>query len=214
MKIRDRKSRALLEVSVTVHPEAIREMLIGRDGFLWRFARFAGFLALLYFSLGFELTSGKYFAELGFHPTVLLLAYLASRSSLVRSLCAAIICGAILDAGSAAPLGFNALLLTASTGVASLFHNVKREPGEGRFWITDALSGGCANALYVIILAAIRRSAMDEPRMMLVGISLAFLSYMPCLAFLLDFVRNGFRSSFARNRRISSGQVEMNSESC
>lgn len=185
-KVSDRNSHALIEVNVTVHPTAIREMLTARDGAFRGFLRLVVFLALLYLSIGYEVTCGKYFPELGLHPTVLLLTYMAMNCSIGWTMVLAIICGALLDAGFAAQLGMHALLLAVATGAVAVLFDDDGSERSSYSWKACALCGACANGIFTFGGMLFRGNFIEFPEQVLLSTALAATAYMPVAAFLLN----------------------------
>ena len=186
-RISDSQKNALVELSLTIHPEAIREMLSSRNGWWLGMLRLAGFLALLYCALGMELALPRLFPELGLHPVVLLLAYLVMRNALIWPLILALLCGILLDAGFTVPMGFHPLLLTgALTGLVLLAKPLcltNTAP-----WREAALSGAVVTLIFSLGIWAFSGFADRQSALISMGIGtlLAGLAYMPVLVFLLD----------------------------
>lgn len=185
-KVSDKKSRALIEVDVTWHPGAIRDMLTAQDGFVRSGARLICFLVLMYLSVGYEITSGKYFPELGFHPAVLLLAHLAMTTSVGWTMAAAFVCGMLLSAGFAAPLWSYALLLTIVCGCVSSLSGKAEAAEKENTWGRCALCGACANGIFTVVNTLIAGNLRDFPEQVLLSTALAAVSYMPAISFLLN----------------------------
>ncbi len=191
-KLSDPHARSLVEVSITFHGQALSDALTSRSGCLWGLLRAAGFLALLYFALGWELTSPRYFPELAFHPAVLLLAYLALRGSLAVSLALAFLAGILLDAGGACHLGIHPLPMVLATGAVLLLRNAPHFP-QDRSWYAAALAGAAAHFLYsaTVLLVPWNTSPRDVLYQLGIGTLLAAFAYTPALAFLLDLAGAG-----------------------
>ncbi|MCQ2404257.1 MAG: hypothetical protein MJ202_11115 [Lentisphaeria bacterium] len=186
-RISDSQKNALVEVSLTIHPEAIREMLSSRNGWWLGVLRLAGFQALLYCALGMELALPRLFPELGLHPVVLLLAYLVMRKALIWPLLLSLFCGILLDAGFAVPLGFHPLLLSgALTGLVLLAKPLRLINASP--WREAALSGAVVTLIFSLGNWAFCGFADMQGALTTMGIGtlLAGLAYMPALVFLLD----------------------------
>ncbi len=186
MKLADSQNHALVEVSVTLHPDAIRESLLGRSGCLWGFLRMAGFLVLLYFSLGWELVAGRFFPELFFHPLVLLLAYLALRCPMGIPMVLALLAGILWDCGAAVPLGVHPLALILSTGGVALLACGAFFPNPPRGWYAAALAGGTAHLLYALAELTLCGGWHQAPGILGMGTLLAAFGYLPALSWILD----------------------------
>ncbi|MGN0866441.1 MAG: hypothetical protein ACI4SG_02025 [Oligosphaeraceae bacterium] len=186
MKLADSQNHALLEVSVTLHPEAIRQSLTGRAGCLWGFLRMAGFLVLLYFFLGWELVAGRFFPELHLHPLPLLLAYLALRAPMGLPMILAWLAGVLLDCGMALPPGVHALALTLSTGGVAVLAISPLFPVNPRGWYAAALAGGAAHLLYALVEIALCGTWSRAPGALGMGTLLAAFGYSPTLSWILD----------------------------
>lgn len=195
-KLSDPKARSLVEVSITFHGQALSDALTSRSGCLWGLLRTVGFLALLYFALGWELTSQRYFPELAFHPAVLLLAYLALRGGLVLSMALALLTGILLDAGGACHLGIHPLPMVLAIGAVALLRNTPRFPQE-HSWYAAALAGATAHFLYsaTVLLVPWNATPRDILYQLGVGTLLAAFAYTPVLAFLLDLAGDGGKAS-------------------
>lgn len=207
-KVSDKKSRALIEVDVTIHPSAIREMLTARDGAFMRLMRMIGFVALAYLVIGFEVTSGKCFSEIGFHPAALILAYAAMGGSVGITMLMSILCGILLDAGFAAPLGMHALLLALSTGAVAALCGTDGEEQAARPWTAYALCGACANGIFTFGSMLFRGNFHEFPEQVLLSTALAAIAYMPVTAFLLDlFTRRKAAEDKPSKRQLNASEV-------
>lgn len=197
-KLSDPKARSLVEVSITLHGQAFSDALTSRSGCLWGLFRAAGFLALLYFALGWELTSPRYFPELAFHPAVLLVAYLALRGSLAVSLVLALLSGILLDAGAACHLGIHPLPMVLATGAVAILRNSPHFP-QDHSWHAAALAGAAAHFLYsaTVLLVPWNATPREVLCQLVVGTLLAAFAYTPALAFLLDLAGAGGKTSAA-----------------
>lgn len=193
-KISDPNARSLIEVEVTLHPGAIRDALTARTGCLWGMVWLAGYLALLYLSLGYELASHRFFPELGFHPVPLMLAYLALRGGMAVPMALSLVCGLLLDSGWRMPLGVNALILVLSTSaVALVSHEIKGFPWR-KGWLASALAGGLGNLIFTLCREFVIWENLSRI-LLTVGVStlLAAVAYMPAISATFDFVKGGRR---------------------
>jgi hypothetical protein len=186
-KVSDPNARSLVEISITFHGQALSDALTSRSGCLWGLLRAAGFLALLYFALGWELTSHRYFPELALHPAILLLAYLALRGSLGVSLTLALLTGFLLDAGAACHPGIHTLPVVLATAAVILLRNTPHFPKE-HSWYAAALAGATAHFLYAAVVLLVTWNATPQEILyqLAIGTLLAAFAYTPTLAFLLD----------------------------
>lgn len=181
----DSQDRAFFEIEATIHPEVIRNALTSRSGCLWAMLRCVGFLALLYLALGYELAATRYFPEPGFHPVVLLLALSALHAKIGWPLGLAILCGVLLDAGEALPIGGYACILVTATGAAAIparlpeFHRLNR-------WCKAAVAGVLANLVFTLgqLLFLPGYRLADFPYAVCLSTLLAGVAYMPVLQLL------------------------------
>ncbi len=186
-KVSDPNAHSLVEISITFHGQALSDALTSRSGCLWGLLRTAGFLALLYFALGWELTSHRFFPELALHPAILLLAYLALRGSLGISLTLALLTGILLDAGAACHPGIHTLPTVLATAAVILLRNATHFPKE-HSWYAAALAGATAHFLYAatLLLTAWNATPQEILHQLVNGTLLAAFAFTPTLAFLLD----------------------------
>ncbi len=186
MKLTDSQNHALLEVSVTLHPQAIRQSLTGRSGCLWGGLRKVGFLLLLYFFLGWELVAGRFFPELHLHPLPLCLAYLALRAPMGLPMLLAWGAGILWDGSVALPLGVHSLTLCLSTGTVAVLASHPLFPQNPRGWHAAALAGGTAHLLFALAEIALCGTWKQAPGALGMGTLLAAFGYLPALSWILD----------------------------
>ena len=186
MKFSDSQDHSLLEVSVTFHPEAIRQALFGRQGCLLRLLRMTCFLGMLYLAMGWEMCSPRFFPELAFHPLPLLLAFLSLRCPMGLPMTLALVAGILLDGGTASPLGVHPLALLLSTGAVAILEKSPLFPQNPRGWHAAALAGGGAHFFYAAACLCLAGNGKDALWQLGAGTPLAALGYMPALACFLD----------------------------
>ncbi len=89
-KITDPNAHALIEVEITLHPEALRQAITGRRGWIAGWLHALIILSALYFAIAFEVTLPRCWLELRFHPLPLVAAYIAWRYGITRGCIAAL----------------------------------------------------------------------------------------------------------------------------
>lgn len=186
------QDRSLLEVEITLHPEALKHLLFDRHGGLWLILRV--FLAALavYTALGFQTALPQFFPELWLQPLVIILAYLACRSPLPVALTAALAAGIALDAELVMPLGAETTVLVITTAAAALLYErlggMKQNGGA-----TAIIIGGMTTALYTLAhILFLGGGAPFSPRAALlpaalgIGVLLNAFALAPLIFFCLD----------------------------
>ena len=89
-KITDPNAHSLIEVEITLHPEALRQALIGRRGWAAGWLHAIIIIVALYFAIAFEITLPRYWLALHLHPLPLVTAYIACRYGSTRGGLAAV----------------------------------------------------------------------------------------------------------------------------
>jgi cell shape-determining protein MreD len=129
--VRDSRQSALLELDIRFRSDAFRDIFFSRRGIAVSLLRLALFLGVIYFSAVFQVALPRYFPELWFNFAGAAVAYLALRRSAFASMCAAFICGLILDAGSGVAAGPTSLLLTCAVASVGAVERLKTLPYPG-----------------------------------------------------------------------------------
>ncbi len=119
-RISDPNARALVEVDVTLHPEALKAALTDRHGCLGTLLRSAAVTAMTYLALGFQLAIHQFYPELWLQPLTVMLTYLACRAPTPCALAAAFVAGIMLDGYYALPLGANTTAMVVAIGAVTL----------------------------------------------------------------------------------------------
>ena len=196
LNLSDKNSHSLLEIEVTVHPEALRRLFSLRSGGIGPLVRHALLVLLAYLALGFQLALPRFLPELQANPLVLTVAFIALRSGgALLTASAALLAGLLLDVGLEMPLGGNAALLVA---VAAAVHLCTRDGGLWPLhhgWLSAALAGLLANALYTVGTLLFLTGGLPVgarlallPDWVLLGTVLTAVAYAPLLFATLDWL--------------------------
>lgn len=191
-KITNREKHSLIEVEVTLHPEAIHEALVGRDGCLWKMMRLALLVVVSLLALGTELAMPRYYPEVPLRPLTLLIAYVACHSPMAGGLLVAWCGGFLLDAGNGMLPGCHVLQMVLMAVVANAMGRLPAWEKMGG-WAKAALVGGCGYFLAVAYEALLMFFSPEWSilgrflwRELLLGTALAAVSAGPALFFCMD----------------------------
>ncbi|MBO4619603.1 MAG: rod shape-determining protein MreD [Victivallales bacterium] len=193
--ITNREKQSLVEVEVTLHPEAIREAFLGRDGLLWRALRLAVLAVVFLLVLGTELAMPRFFPEVPVHPLLLMVAYLALHASFGVALAIACCAGFLLDVGCGMLPGAHLLPFVL---VAGLLQTLREFPlwDDLGGWGRAVAAGTVANFLMAIYEALFLSIGVSWEtwwqtilREGLLGTFLAAIAAAPVLFFCLDCLR-------------------------
>lgn len=193
--ITNREKRSLLEVEVTLHPEAIREACLGRDGCLLQTARLVLLALVFLLALGAELAMPRYFPEVPIRPLLMVVAYLSIHFSLGLALTMACCAGFLLDAGCGLLPGAHLPPFVLVVGVLQTLQNLPQWEDLGG-WGRAAMSGALANCLLAIYEALFLSIGVPWEvwwqttlREGLLGTFLSAVATAPVLFFCLDCLR-------------------------
>ena len=107
----DHERRELIGLELTIHPAAIRELLLSHDGILWRVARGVLALAVVWLFVGVQLAWPGFYPELPCYPALLFLLFWTSRFSWGSGMALLLAAGFLLDGALLTPYGTHALLM-------------------------------------------------------------------------------------------------------
>ena len=194
-ELTNRAKQSLIEVEVTLHPEALREAFLGRDGLLWRALRVAVLAVAFLLALGTELALPRFFPELPFRPLLLVVAYLSLHVSLGVSLAIACCAGLLLDVGCGMLPGAHLLPFVFIVGVLQTLRSLPMwDALDG--WGRAVAAGALANFLMAIYEALFLSIGVPwetwwQTTLLegLLGTVLTALAAAPALFFCLDCLR-------------------------
>ena len=193
--ITNREKQSLLEVEVTLHPEAIREAFLGRDGLLWRALRLASLAVVFLLALGTELALPRFFPEVPIHPLLLMVAYLAIHASFGVALAIACCAGFLLDVGCGMLPGAHLLPFVLVAGLLQTLRDLPIWDDLGG-WGRAVAAGTVANFLMAIYEAIFQSVGVSWEvwwqttlREGLLGTVLTALAAAPAFFFCLDCLR-------------------------
>ena len=191
----NREKRSLVEVEITLHPEAIRKACLGRDGLLWQVVRMAFLVLVFQLALGAELAMPRYFPEVPIHPLLLVIAYLSIHVSFGVALTAAWCAGFLLDAGCGLFPGVHLIPFLLIVGLLQTLRSLPQWEELGG-WGRAAVTGASANFLlvvYEVLFLSIGVSWeiwwQTTLREGLLGTFLAAVAAAPVFFFCLDCLR-------------------------
>lgn len=150
VKISDPDAHALLEVEVTLHPEAIRQALFSRHGLMDRLLRGGIAVIALYLAAVLEMSLPQYWLELRMRPLPMAVAYVAVRFGMIRGGIAAMAGGIALSAWCGGSLPLNCLAMVAGACTPPLLFP-ELPPLARKGWTGAAFCGGTATLAAALI---------------------------------------------------------------
>lgn len=205
---------ALFEVTFSVHPQALRALLRGGDGSLWRRVGAVLLTSLWVVSacLG-QVSLGVYGGDgvgLPLYPLPLVVAYVSWRRPAWAGAAAALLGGLLYDALTFSRLGVHSLLLCAVALSALWLREVLEELFPASPWRGAAL-GGVSALVYVVLkllrysIGSVRGDVLSlVPVHMLLGVAVSALVLSP-----LQYGLYGVVERLLRVRRRPSGDGDV-----
>ena len=177
---------ALFEVTLSVHPRALRAFLRGGDGRVWRCVGTVLLTSLWVVSACLcQVSLGVCGEGLPLYPLPLAVAYVSWRRPAWAGVAAALLCGLLYDALTFSRLGVHSLLLCAVALSALWLREVLEELFPASPWAGSVL-GGVSVLVYVVLkllrysIGSVRGDVLSlVPVHLLLGVAVAALVLAP-----------------------------------